>query len=282
MKIENKPNFSFIPSLPFIATVPTPPPASELPFKAEVKPTSTANGFWSWVKKLFGMASETEKQEVAQAPLDPIEQDRALEHLGQLQKMEAQRKDIMDDEFDPFTLATEAGLDKAWVKAQLSQIRIRKESIALTDQETLQIQEAIQNIKLALDKKFAERIKEGEQAQFFSKANIGTTTLFIATTLVIAAVGLATGGAVPATLIALQGASVALSGATQMIKGLSQWRTQALSSELLGKREKRSRLHEELKKLLDAKNQASKSVEAGYRQARQIEEQRAETLRQSL
>jgi hypothetical protein len=282
MKIENKPHFSITPPLPYVATVPAPLPAAEIPVKAETRITSVGNSVWNWLKKLFGMSTELEKQESASETLDPIEQDRALEHIGQLQKMEAQRKEIMDEAFDPLTLATEAGLDKAWVKAQLGQIRIRKEALTLNEQEALEVQEAIQNIKIALDKKFAERIKEGNQAQFFSSANIGTTTLFIATTLVVAAVGVATGGAVPVTLAILQGASVALSGATQMAKGISQWRTQALSSELLGKREKRSRLHAELKVLLDAKNQASKSVEAGYKQARQIEEQRAETLRQSL
>ncbi|MCB1114445.1 MAG: hypothetical protein KDK62_06785 [Chlamydiia bacterium] len=266
---------------------PTPKPIRpKNPGKPDIPPPKTkkaksegalTHGWLDWFQRILGIDT-VQKAPVKEEKLDPIEQDRVNRHLQSLRRIEAHRQDLLDEAFDPMRLATEAGLEKAWIQAQIAQIELRKDENTFNDEEMVRVQEVIQRIKAKLEEKMNERLKEAQNTGFFSKASIASSAMFIATTLVVGAVGVYTGGTVPAVLLVAQGIAAGASGSMEITQRLFRYRTDSLSAEVLGNKEQRRVQYDRLHTLIDQKKQASDAVRNGYNLAHKFEKERNSTI----
>lgn len=241
--------------------------------KASATDTGNSTGFLGWFRRLIG-ADTIQPAEKKEEKLDPIPQDRIKQHMSQLKETNRHRKNLLDEAFDPLDLATEAGLERSWIVAQLDQIRLRKEETLTNAQEMELIQETIHKIKAEIEKKLDEKIKSGTLNTIFGRVDLASTALLIATTLVVSAAAFFSGGTIPAALLALQIAANVASGGSKAATSILKYNSEDLNATLFEKREMNQEAFKMLQRLMERNKAASEAVAKGYREARQIQEKR--------
>lgn len=278
-------------TLPYNPETIAPKPSAVIEAVQEAKkpqPAGMLSNLYNWFKNLF---SETPGETEKGAPPTIVEQDRISKHMHQISQLQAHHKDMLDDTFDPLALATEIGLEKAWVKAQIDQIKIRENQIELNQEELKQIHEAIQKIKGKIDELMAKENENGRKAVIFGNLEVASCALIVATLIVFSSVSLAsalTSGAaigpglaasLPAIKVTAEALGMLAGGASALAKSVYKFKANSYDAKILGARHKRQVGYSKSDDLIDRMKEASEAVTAGYKNAAELEKKKNEAIR---
>lgn len=245
-----------------------------------VKKPSLLSSFFNWFKKLFGGGKEvTEKEE---APT-PIETDRLLDQIEQTARNESYRKDLFDEEFSERALATEFGIEKAYLKLLLADIELKNDQVVLEETELLAVHKAIQATQKKIEERMKKQMENMSNSIFLGNIEATTAALFVAGGLVIFALGIISGGTLPAI-------AVGIMTATQVVASLARGTVIIAQScykkeygkdkaGLLGERTARKHNLDLTKDLMGNLQASNESVTNNYQHAREVEKARTKVIK---
>lgn len=183
--------------------------------------------------------------------------------------------DYTKKQFDPYLFATEIGLERAWVAAQINQINLRKDVSHLDDDELLRLQRCISTIKEKIDQLLGEKLKKGLLGKIFGYIGTGGTALMLSSLIVMGGIGISLGTAnIPGFLVVLQSAGAITSGCAQIVGSLVKKGHNEVMAALMENKDDRQDALKKLQSLYNTKDENDKVISNGYALLKNVEDNR--------
>ena len=117
----------------------------------------------NWFNKLFGLSTEKAIEEPAAIP---ERRDKLLSQIEQNAKAENYRNELMQDD----SLATDWGIDQAYLKALLAGIEIKKDQQILEEEQLHQVHTAIQAIQRQIEERMKSQMNHAKNWPSWEKS----------------------------------------------------------------------------------------------------------------
>lgn len=249
---------------------------------------TVVNWFWGFFYSETKTAPTTDSQSVDPSQIkhkpdlkrpDHGEIRKITQHLSETdfttKEINDEGHDYTKRQFDPYHFASEIGLERAWVEAQVKQITLRKEISHLDDDEFMRLQKCIQTIKEKIDQLLGEKLKKGLLGKIFGYIGTGATSLMLSTLIVMGGLALSIGsGNIPGVLIVLQSAGSITSGVVQIVSAIIKRGQNEISLAMMDQKDDRQDAIGKLRSLNGDKRHHEDTIQAAYGLLKHVEENR--------
>lgn len=233
----------------------------------KVQSPGILTNFVNWIGSFFGV---TPKEETESAALSYVSQDRMLKHIQETSRLVQHQKEMLDDSYNPEDL---------WLQAQLAQIKLRENQVALDRDEIQEIHHIIRTYKSKLDKLMEGEHDAAKKALIFGHVQLGTAVILIATTIAAAAISILTVNPVPLIITAAQVGAGMASALSQLVSSIYKYKSGLFEADLMGMQEKRRVGYSVSGDILDQMRDSSEAVSTGYKNARALEDKKHQAIR---
>lgn len=279
-----------------------PPKKSEQEEAVEIEKSTGGSGLISTVVNWFWGLFYSEKKETEKSSgeidrvespdrrykprLDKPEHDDIREvnsHLNQsnidIKNINEEGHDYTKKLYDPYALATEVGLEKAWYEALIRSISQKKDLATWDEQDKIRYVNAIRTVKEEIDKKLEARAKNGYKSKIFNILGWSSFSMILATTLVAGGIAVSLGtGNIPVALLILNGFASVAGGTAKVGSAFTKKTHEDLSADLFGAKDKRDAYHTKISALNEHSNTASDASLKDWKTLREAEDNKAQLV----